>query len=61
MNRKYIVHKANRMECSKNLNQGGDFMTERQIISWITQEQDLNIDVTQKIKRPRKDVIRSAF
>ena len=61
MKRKYIVHKANRMECSKNLNQGEDFMNERQIITWISQEQDFNIDVTQEIERPCKDEIRSAF
>jgi hypothetical protein len=36
-------------------------MNETQIISWIAQGQDVNIDVSLMIFRTSKDVIRSAF
>jgi hypothetical protein len=36
-------------------------MTDRHILSWIAEVQDVNIDVTLQIMRPRKDIIISAF
>lgn len=49
MKKKYIFHVAYTAEISKEITQGGDFMTERQIISWIAQAEDTQIDVTQHI------------
>jgi hypothetical protein len=61
MKKKYIFHIAYTSDISKEISQGGDFMTERQIISWIAQAEDVQIDVTQHIVKQRKDLIRSTF
>ena len=59
--KKYVVKMASKTIFSKELNQGGDFMNESQIISWIAQEQDIKIDVVTELTRRSKDEICSSF
>ena len=59
--KKYLVNMASKTRFSKELNQGGDFMNESQIISWIAQEQYIKIDVVTELTRRSKDDICSSF